>query len=145
MTDHLSTLQVTQLCVSALPEDELAAAAVHTTECQSCYQRFVEELNQQRQPVSFNFTLEPEFSFRNDHVDFDLLVALADNLLDHETKEIVSIHLKICENCSEDVRNFLAYREATAGELNVSYGPASYEVRAEIRAAHWWHRLQSRQ
>ena len=78
MTHHLSTLQIKQLCVSALPEDELAAAAVHTAECQSCDQRFVEELKRQRGPVPFNFTLEPEFWFRNDHLDFDQLVGLAD-------------------------------------------------------------------
>src|ERR1041384_967134 len=121
MTHHLSELQIKQLCVSALPEDELAAAAVHTDECQSCNQRFIEELKNQRGAVPFTFTLEPAFWFRDDHVDFDLLVELADKTLDEETKEIVDIHLQSCETCREDVRSFLAFRESTARELDISY------------------------
>ena len=142
MTGHLSTLQVKQLCASALPQPELSAAAVHTTECQSCNQRFVEELRRQRGSAPFNFTLEPEFWFRDDHVDFDLLVALADKTLDQETEEIINLHLKTCENCREDVRSFLAFREDTAGELDVSSGPTPHQPTADIPAGPWWQHLQ---
>lgn len=142
MTHHLSTLQVKQLCVSALPEDELMAAAVHTAGCQSCNQRFVEELKRQRGPVPFNFTLEPEFWFRNDHLDFDELVGLADNTFDEEMREIINIHLSTCETCREDVRSFLAFRDTTAREMNVSYGPTYLEPNNEIPGAPWWQRLQ---
>jgi hypothetical protein len=144
MTRHLSELEITQLCASALPEDELAAAASHTTECQSCDQRLIEELKRLRGPVPFNFTLEPKFWFRNDHVDFDDLVGLAENTFDEETREIINIHLRTCESCREDVRSFLAFRKATAGEMNVSYGPTYYEPSNKIRRAPWWQRLQSR-
>jgi len=145
MTHHLSELEIKQLCVSALPEDELAAAAVHTAECQSCDQRFIEELKRQRGPVPFNFTLEPEFWFRNDHLDFDELVGLADNTFDEETREIINIHLSTCESCREDVRSFLAFRDATAGEMKVSYGATHYEPNDDMRGASWvWQRLQRR-
>jgi hypothetical protein len=144
MTHHLSTLQIKQLCVSALPEDELTAAAVHTAECQACDQRFIEELKRQRGPVPFNFTLEPEFWFRNEHLDFDQLVGLAENTFDEETREIINIHLSTCESCREDVRSFLAFREATAGEINVSYGPTYYDLNDAIRGAPWWQHLQRR-
>ena len=145
MTHHLATLQIKQLCVSALPEDELTTAAVHTAECQACDQRFIEELKRQRGPVPFNFTLEPEFWFRNEHLDFDQIVGLADNTFDDETLEIINIHLSACESCREDVRSFLAFRDATAGEMKVSYGPAHYESRDDMRGAPWvWQRLQRR-
>lgn len=145
MTRHLSTLQIKQLCASALPEDELEAAAIHTAECQACDQRFIEELQRQRGPIPFNFTLEPEFWFRNDHLDFDQLVALADDTFDEETREIIDIHLSTCESCGEDVRSFLAFREATAGEMKVSYGPTHYEFHDDMRGAPWvWQRLQKR-
>jgi hypothetical protein len=144
MTHHLSTLQIKQLSVSALSEDELAAAAVHTTECKFCDQRFVEELKRQRGAAPFNFTLEPEFWFRNDHLDFDQLVGLADDTFDEEMREIINIHLSTCGSCSEDVRSFLAFRDATAGEMNVSYGPTHYEPN-DLRGAPWlWQRLQRR-
>jgi hypothetical protein len=144
MTEHLSTLQVKQLSVSALPEDELAAAALHTAECQSCNRRFVEELKRQRGPAPFNFTLEPEFWFRNDHVDFDLLVALADKTLDPETEEIVNIHLQTCETCREDVRSFLAFHDATTREIDISYAWPEQQAIPHVGAAPWWQRLQSR-
>jgi hypothetical protein len=143
MTHHLSELEIKQLCVSALPEDELTAAAVHTGECQSCDQRFVEELKRQRGPVAFNFTLEPKFSFRNDHLEFDDLVGVADKTFDDETLEIINIHLSACESCREDVRSFLAFHDATAGEMKVSYGPPPHESDDDMRGAPWvWQRLQ---
>jgi hypothetical protein len=138
LTHHLSTSQIKRLCVSALPEDELGAAAVHTAQCQSCDQRFIEELKRQRGPVSFNFTLEPEFWFRNDHLEFNDLVSLAENTFDEETREIINIHLSTCESCREDVRSFLAFRNTTAGEMNVSYGPTYYDSNQDIRRAPWW-------
>jgi len=144
MTHHLSTLQLKQLCVSALPEDELAAAAIHTTQCQSCHHRFVEELKQQRGSASFNFTLEPEFWFQHDHVDFDQLIALADNTLDPDTEEIINIHLKICETCREDVRSFLAFRNTVAREMNVSFGPIDYASTHNVLTPTWQQRFPIR-
>ena len=145
MTHHLSELEIKQLCVSALPEDELTAAAVHTADCEACDRRFIEELKRQRSPVPFNFTLEPEFWFRNEHLDFDDLDGLADNTFDEETREIINIHLSTCESCREDVRSFLAFRDTTAGEMKVSYGPTPYESRDHTRGAPWvWQRLQRR-
>jgi len=144
MTDHLSTLQIQQLCMKALPEDELVAAAVHTAKCQSCNQLFVEELKRQRGSVPFTFTLEPEFWFRDAHVDFDLLVELADKTLDEEMEEIVNIHLKTCESCREDVRSFLASRDATAREMDVSHTRPEYQTTREGGVAPWWQRLQPR-
>ena len=142
MTPHLSTLEVKQLCVSALAEDALAAAADHTAECQSCNERFVEELKRGRGPEAFSFTLEPEFWFRNEHLDFDDLVGLADNSFDEETQEIINIHLSTCETCREDVRSFLAFRDTTAREMNVSYGPTYYEPSDAIPGTPWWQQLQ---
>ena len=112
MTDHPSTSQLEQFCVSALADDETAAVATHLANCSSCDQRFVEELRRLVGSGPFRFTLEPEFWIRHDHLDFDLLVELADNKLDPELREIIDIHLATCETCREDVRSFLAYREA---------------------------------
>ena len=144
MADHLSTLQIQQLSVSSLPEDELVAAVLHTAECQSCHQQFVEELRRQRGSAPFTFTLEPEFWFRDDHLDFELLVELADKTLDQEMEEIVNIHLKTCETCREDVRSFLASREATAREMDVSYARPEYEITHKVGTGTWWQRLQPR-
>jgi hypothetical protein len=138
-----------QLQASSTPTDienfkayEAAAAAVHMADCQDCHQRFVAELNQQRGSIPFSFTLDPEFWFRDDHVDFDLLVELADETLDQDTQEIIGIHLKTCETCREDVRSFLAFRKTSAGEMNVSYARPDYEsIQNLVAAAPWWRGL----
>ena len=128
--------------MSALTGDEAAAAAVHMADCHDCHQRFVAELNHQRGDIPFSFTLDPEFWFRDDHVDYDLLVGLADETLDQDTQEIIGIHLKTCETCREDVRSFLAFRKASAGEMNVSYARPDYEsIQNLAPAAPWWRGL----
>src|SRR5689334_23428073 len=114
-------------------------------DCQDCHQRFVAELNHQRGSIPFSFTLDPEFWFRDDHVDFDLLVGLADETLDQDTQEIIGIHLKTCETCREDVRSFLAFRKASAGEMNVSYARSDYEsIQNPLPAAPRWRGLLTR-
>jgi hypothetical protein len=78
-------------------------------------------------------------------LDFDLLVALADKTLDHNLQEIIDVHLKTCEVCSVDLRSFLAFRQATAGEMKVSYGPSYSDVgHFEVPTGRWWERLVSR-
>lgn len=144
MAHHLSTLQLKQLCVGTLPEDSLAAAAVHTSVCQSCHNQFVEELKRQRGSLRFNFTLEPKFWFQHDHVDFDQLVALADKTVDRDTEEIINIHLRTCETCREDARSFLAFRGASAGEIKVSYGPIGCEPTVNETGVRWWERIQEK-
>ena len=125
--------------MSALTEDEAAAAAVHMADCQDCHQRFVAELNHQRGNIPFSFTLDPEFWFRDDHVDFDLLVGIADETLDQDTQEIIGIHLKTCETCREDVRSFLAFRKTSAGEMNVSYARPDYaSTQKRVPTPRWW-------
>src|SRR5690242_4335680 len=112
-------------------------------DCQDCHQRFVTELKRQRGSIPFSFTLEPEFWFRDDHLGFDELVGLADETLDQEMQEIISIHLKTCERCREDVRSFLAFREATANEMKLSYARPEYKSARDIPLAPpWGHRLQ---
>ena len=143
MTQHLSTSQLKLFCVSALAEDQLTAAAIHIADCQPCEKQFTEELARQNGAAPVNFTLEPGFWFRNDHVDFDRLVGIAENTLDEEIREITDIHLEACERCREDVRSFLAFRQATAGEIGLSYGPINVQSSHDVLpTATWWQRLQ---
>lgn len=139
VTHHLTTSQVEHFCVSALAEDELAAAAIHVANCQPCQTELTEELGRQNSSRPLNFTLEPEFWFRNDHVDFDELVGLADNTLDDDLREVIDIHFKTCEKCREDVRSFLAFRVANAREMYVSYGREAPQY--VLLTVPWWQRL----
>ena len=117
-THHLSTSELEQFCAGSLTDNEHTTFAVHAANCRSCHQRFVEKL---RTSPSAGFSLEPEFWFRNDHLDFESIVALVENTLDPSLEEIWRIHLKTCAGCREDVRYFKAFRRNTERELNGSY------------------------
>jgi len=119
MSTHLSKSQLERFAVGALEDDELVSAATHTADCESCDKAFVEELRTHDGSGPFAFTLNPEFWFRHDHLQFEDLVGVADETVDDELKEIFDIHLKTCSRCSEDLTSFLAYRKLE----NASAGP----------------------
>ena len=85
-----------------------------------------------------SFTLAPEFWFRNDHVDYEQLVGLADDKLDTETREIIGIHSKVCETCREDIQSFLAFRKQSVREMEVSYGPTGHTSPNRGTELPWW-------
>jgi hypothetical protein len=94
MSTRLSKSQLERFAVGALEDDELVSVARHTADCESCHKAFVEELRRRVGSGPFGFTLDPEFWFRHDHLQFEDLVHLADETVDHELKEIFDIHLK---------------------------------------------------
>lgn len=111
MSTHLSKSQLARFSGGGLENDELVAVATHVAECETCHKVFVEELRRRVGSGPFSFSLEPEFWFRHDHLEFEDLVTLADETVDSELKEIFDTHLKTCARCREDVRSFLAFRK----------------------------------
>lgn len=111
MSTHLSKAQLERFSVGALKDDELERSATHVVDCETCHQAFVEELRRQFGSGPFTFSLEPEFWFRHDHLEFEDLVSIADETVDSLLKEIFDIHLKTCASCREDLRSFLAFRK----------------------------------
>lgn len=111
MMTHVSESQLKRFVAGALSDGEMGSIATHTVDCESCHTAFVEELRRQVGCGPFTFSLEPEFWFRDDHLQFEDLVGIADETVDDELKQIFDIHLKCCTSCSEDLSSFLAYRK----------------------------------
>ncbi|MCI0662699.1 MAG: hypothetical protein L0220_16660, partial [Acidobacteria bacterium] len=110
MIEHIHSQKMRAFCARALENAEMTEIAEHLAACPECrrlFQRIFQEMNDY-QPVSLN--LSPELLFRHEHLDFDQLVSIADNDLDDEDREIVNIHLRVCERCREDVRSFMEFR-----------------------------------
>lgn len=128
-----------RFCAKVLPEIELTEIARHVVACQPCEQEFTEELRRQRPSDGVGFTLALEFWFQHDHLDLDQLVSLADNQLEETQREIVDVHLKVCGTCREDVHSFLAFREKTAQEMDVSYASIRRAPTVEVAGrVGWW-------
>jgi len=135
MTEHVTTAQMEQFCVGALPKAELASISEHLTHCPVCHELFADTLKRQQGSGRISFTLAPEFWLRHEHVDFEQLVAIADNQLEETDREMIDVHLGICPSCQEDVRSFLAFKEQIEPELRVRYGPRTLAPRG--RALPW--------
>lgn len=108
---HLSTSELERFCVGALSDDKMEASVIHMADCLACHQLFVQELRRQHGSGPFSFSLDLEFCFRHGHLDFNLLVAMADQALDPDVLDVINIHLTTCEICREDVYSFLDFRK----------------------------------
>jgi len=142
MSEHVPKSQIERFAVSALPEHELATIGKHLAECEGCHQAFSDTLRRQRGTEGIKFTLAPEFWLRHDHLDYERLVAFAENKLDAAEREVVNVHLSTCESCRVDVSSFLAFRQQIEPELQVRYGPSVSEGKArKVSLSSWWVRL----
>jgi hypothetical protein len=139
MAEHLSQTQLERFAIGRLAEAELIVMANHLATCDTCHQGLAETLRRQRGSEGVSFTLAPEFWIRHEHLDFDQLVALADNKLDTTDREIIDTHLNVCATCREDVHSFLAFRKEIEPELRVRYGPHTKNPpRGPVRQWNWW-------
>ncbi len=144
MTEHLSKPQLERFCLRALSKSELISSAQHFAECDLCRRQFQRTLELQREGTAVRFTLAPEAWLRHEHLEYEQLVALADNTMDGSDRELVDLHLKVCARCGEDVHSFLAFREQIEPELAVSYAPAvslAQQPRATFSGPTWWRGL----
>ena len=132
MTEHISKSRMERFSVSALPDAELDNIAEHLAACQTCHQLFVETLRSQKGSSRLAFTLAPEYWLRHEHVEYDQLIAIADNKLDKTDREIIDTHLTTCAECREDVRSFLAFAKQIEPELGVRYGPSVGRSRRQM-------------
>lgn len=138
-TEHISGHKMERFCVRTLSQPELADVAEHLAGCSACQREFVSTLRRQRGVSDLSFTLAPEFWLRHDHLDYEQLVALAEDKLEATDRELIDVHLKACGICQEDVRSFLAFRQEIAPELRVSYCPVEQKpARARPSVVSWW-------
>lgn len=138
MTEHLSKPRLERLSVRALSPSELALSTQHLGNCQFCRRHYQAIREVQRGGSTLRFTLAAEAWLRHEHLDYEQLVALADQTLGAEDRELIDLHLKICASCREDVRSFLAFRQQITPELSVAYGPATDLKQAKVAWFGWW-------
>ena len=142
MTEHLSKPRLERLCVRALSSRELVLSTQHLATCRYCRRHYQTTREAQRGGSTVRFTLAPEVWLRHEHLDYEQLVALAEQATDAEDQELINLHLKICAVCREDMRSFLAFREQIKAELLISYAPTKRRAAEERKRFAWWTGLQ---
>lgn len=128
-----------RFCVRALPISELTSIAEHFDVCASCHQQFTEILRGRRGSEPLKIRSAPEFWLRHEHVDYEQLVRLADGTLEADERELVDVHIKVCDSCQEDVRSFLAIRDQIDKESRPSFPATGKQSTGEKRPwLAWW-------
>ena len=124
MSDHVSSGEMERFCARTLESSQWLAIAGHLATCAACLQLFREIFRKSRNYAPSAINLAPEHWLKNEHLEYEDLVALADGNLDEIEREMVSLHLKACGRCQEDVASFLDHRRQIEPELKVRYSPA---------------------
>lgn len=130
-----------RFCVRALSVSEMTSIAGHLAACPPCQAEFTETLRSQRESAPLRVTLAPEYWLRHDHVLYEQLVELADNTLNATEREMLDVHLRVCDSCQEHVRSFLAVREQIDKETESSFVPIAPDTARESPWLAWWRGL----
>lgn len=137
MSDHVSSGEMKRFCARTLESSQWLAVAGHLATCAACLQLFREIFRKSRNYAPPVINLTPEHWLKNEHLEYEDLVALADGNLDEIEREMVSLHLKACGRCQEDVASFLEHRRQIEPELKVRYSPAGRRAFAGRFLARW--------
>jgi len=137
MSDHVSSEEMEGFCARTSESSEWRAVAAHLAACPACLQLFSETFRRRRNHAPAVINLSPEQWLKDEHLEYEDLVDLADGKLDQIEGEMVSTHLKACGRCQEDVASFLEYRRQIEPELKVRYLPAGQRTFTEKFLPQW--------
>ena len=124
MSEHFSTVQMRHFSARTLPAAEMTALAEHLTSCVTCKKQFQLTHRASKADALLFFTLAPEVLLRHEHLQYEQLAHYLDGGLDVEGRELIHLHLGLCEQCREDVQSLREFRQKIAPEMSVSYAPA---------------------
>jgi predicted anti-sigma-YlaC factor YlaD len=132
MTAHMSNAQIEKFRARKLDAPEMVIVAAHLSDCDECRRLFQQIATQQMEPIPTSINLTPQFWFKDDHLEYEELIDLMENRLDVKEREIVNLHLSICDTCREDLRSFHEFVNQVERELQ-----AGDRVEEQTRSS-WW-------
>lgn len=110
MVDHTSMQRMKEFCARTLSHDDFVATARHMTGCEICLEMFREVSRKRRNNEPAVIDLSLENCFKDEHLEYERLVAYAEGHLNEIDREITTAHLRACPECYRDVRGFLEYK-----------------------------------
>ena len=101
----------------------MAAIGEHMADCPEC-QRLFHDFFQKRRafaPVVIDLSLEKWL--RDEHLDYEWLTAYVDDAMEKDEREMTELHLQLCDQCREEVEEFIAWQQEIKPELKIRYTP----------------------
>jgi hypothetical protein len=115
MPEHLSAEQITSYRERRASPEELLRVDDHISQCPECRERLLSpgELRAALQGAG-----SPRVASQGQHLVYEQLEAFVDRKMSRADRKSASAHLKVCEFCSEDLRDLNAFKAELAGSGN---------------------------
>lgn len=91
---------------------ELISADDHLAKCESCYLRIDRLGHEDDEVVLLPMELPPSSDVAIGHLSYEKLANYIDDKLDDVDREIADVHLEVCSNCADDLRDVEAFKYA---------------------------------
>ncbi len=124
MTEHVSKSLIAQFLDRSLDVSTLVSISTHLESCVECYEMFRETFKVKRETVTEWSSLSSSDWLREEHLEYEEIIAYVDGPLDGEDREILDEHLKLCGRCRGDLESFVIHRQHIEPELNLRYSPS---------------------
>nr|WP_281720784.1 hypothetical protein [Nitrosomonas nitrosa] len=134
MQHHPTFSQLVFFCARTLTVSELTAIAQHLAMCPECRRTMCEIFAQRRENKTIAFSLTESEWFRDAHLDYEQIVALAEGTLNKINAAIITSHLETCVCCKTSVDDFLVHRQRLEAEMKMHGLPDENLANAELAA-----------
>jgi hypothetical protein len=121
MSIHTTRPEMERFCARTLEASKMAAIGEHMANCPECQRLFHDFFQKRREFAPVVIDLSAERWLRDEHLDYEWLVAYVDDTMESDAREMTELHLRLCKSCREDVEDFVAWRREIEPELQGGY------------------------
>lgn len=115
---HLSDQNIDDYKRRTMAPAELIIADDHLATCDACYRRVSDPDRLEDKVVILSTHGLTGARDKADHLRYEQLAAYVDNDLDDVDREICEVHFKVCQECSEELRDLSVFKAALAQTVN---------------------------
>jgi len=112
-----------RFCARTLEVSKMAAIGEHMADCPECQRLFHDFFQKRRAFAPVVIDLSPEKWLRDEHLDYEWLTAYVDDAMEKDEREMTELHLQLCDQCREEVEEFIAWQQEIEPELKIRYMP----------------------
>ena len=112
-----------RFCARTLEVSKMAAIGEHMADCPECQRLFHDFFQKRRAFAPVVIDLSPEKWLRDEHLDYEWLTAYVDDAMEKDEREMTELHLQLCDQCREEVEEFIAWQQEIKPELKIRYMP----------------------
>ena len=138
MSEHLSEQILDSYRKRTISAADLISADDHLAGCEICPRRVLGSSSEDAGWVSLPAELSPTADVEIDHLSYEQLAAYADHNLDDVEREIADVHLEVCAECTGDLNDLEAFRDAmTSRKQAQGMAPHSQDRLTDNRGGGW--------